>query len=85
MDHQLIAAVEAQHDQLQQPTCAVEPEPKLTRRTPLVQLSDVHAALRRRDGVLGSDPVFECRPMNPHYAASIHAFTAARMASDRET
>lgn len=40
MDHQLIPAVEDENDRLQEPTTSVETEPKLTRRTVIVEVLD---------------------------------------------
>lgn len=85
MDQQLVATVEAQHDKLEQATCAVEAEPEIAPRVLLIQVGDVHVMLCRKEGVLCCDPVLKRGSMNPHYAASIHALTAARMTSDRET
>lgn len=85
MDQQLVATVEVQHDKLEQSTCPVEAKPEIARRALLIQVGDVHVMLCRVEGVLCCDPVFQRGSMNLHYAASIHALTAARMASDRET
>jgi len=85
MDQQLVATVEAKHDKLEQSTCVVEAEPELAGRVLLIQVGDVHAVLCREESILCRNPVIQPGSMNLHYAASIHALTAARMASDRDT
>jgi hypothetical protein len=57
MDDQLVAAVEDEHDGLQQSPLGVEAEPKLPRRRILVQVLNPDRPRGSLDCVLGGDPV----------------------------
>jgi hypothetical protein len=66
-------------------TAGVEPQPQLALRTLLIKVRDVDPVFSRMDAVFGTNSMFQRRSVNLHYAASIQAFTAARIASERLT
>lgn len=66
MDEQLVAAVEPEYDELEQPSGRVEPEAKLPTRTALVELSDVDRMFCRVEPVLGFDVVLQCSGVDIH-------------------
>ena len=66
VDDQLVAAVEVEHDDLEQSTRAVEPQAKLTGGAVLVRFAGKHPVRRGMHGVIGPDPELECRRLNLH-------------------
>ena len=85
VDEQLGATVEAKHNQLKKATGGVEPQPQLALRTLLIKVGDEDRMFSRMSAVFSGDSMPQRRSVNPHYAASIQAFTAARIASERLT
>ena len=83
MNEQLSAAVKAKHDEFKQETGSVEPQPGLALRTLLIKVRDIDPVFCRVSTVLSGDSAPQCRLVKLHYAASIQAFTATRIASER--
>jgi len=53
-DQQLVAAVEAQHDDLKQATCGVEAETELSSRAEVIQVTYEDRVLGGRDSIVGT-------------------------------
>lgn len=85
MDDELVAAVEEQDDELEQPAGHVEAEAELSGWTVVIEIRHIERAACRGDGAAGINAVLECGGMNLDYAAPTHARMATRMASDRLT
>ena len=73
------------HNQLKKATGGVEPRPQLALRTLLIKVGDEDRMFSRMSAVFSGDSMPQRRSVNPHYAASIQAFTAARITSERLT
>ena len=84
MDEQLVATVEAEHDELQQSAGGVETQAELTGWALVVQIGRVDGMFGRVDAVLLRDAVLTCGLMDLH-ATCAQARTAARIASERLT
>jgi len=66
VDYQLVAAVEVEHDDLEQPTGGVETQAKLASGAVLVRFAGKCPVCRGMQGVLGPDPMLECRRVYLH-------------------
>ena len=52
VNHELVAAVEAEYHDLEEATGAVESEPQLPGRAVFIQVADVHSMLGGMDGII---------------------------------
>ena len=66
MDQQLVAAVEAQNDDLEQPTRGVEAETQLPSRAVVIQVAEEDGVLGGVDSVVRTYAVALCRGVDPH-------------------
>ena len=66
MDQQLVAAVEAQDDDLEQPTRGVEAKTQLPSRTVVVQVAEENGGLGGVDSVVRAYAVALRPGMDPH-------------------
>lgn len=66
VNEQLVTAVEAKHDDLEEPTRRVEPEAQLAGRSVLLQIGDEDRMLGSVDGISRIDPVLARGIVNLH-------------------